>query len=111
MAALPQNSREAEIAQGLRHPGGALTFPLNVLDYTQGYKDFKLGNPPPRISSDSYDLGRNRARREAEETAEVMAAIDAEQERRHQSVRAMLADKPEILAEYDAKIAEIRART
>jgi hypothetical protein len=32
-----------------------------------------------------------------------------EQERSHQAVREMLADKPELLADYDAKIAAIRA--
>lgn len=103
-------SRADEIAQGLREPGGALIGGLVVLDYVQGIEDFKAGNPPPRMSSTSYDLGRRRARADAELEVEVMAKLEAEQERSHQAVRDMLRDKPDVLADYDAKIAEIRAR-
>lgn len=104
-------SREQEIAQGLRHEGGALAFPLNCEEYGQGFVGYQDGVDPPRVTTTSYDLGRALgARRAADEaeTAKVMAALDAEQERRHQAVRAMLADKPDVLAEYDARIAEIR---
>lgn len=103
-------SRADEIAQGLREPGGALIGGLVVLDYVQGIEDFKEGNPPPRMSSASYDLGRRRARDDAEFEAEVMGELDAEQERRHQAVREMLRDKPDVLADYDAQIAKIRSR-
>jgi hypothetical protein len=103
-------SRADEIAQGLREPGGALIGGLNALDYVQGIHDFKAGEPPPRMSSTSYDLGRRRARDDAEIEADVMAEINARQERSHQAVREMLRDKPDVLADYDAKIAAIRNR-
>jgi hypothetical protein len=103
-------SRADEIAQGLREPGGALIGGLHVEDYNQGFEDFAAGNPPPRMSSVSYDLGRRRAARDAEITADVMAKLEAQQERSHQAVREMLRDKPDVLADYDAKIAAIRNR-
>lgn len=103
-------SRADEIAQGLREPGGALFGGLNVLDYVQGIEDFKAANPPPRMSSASYDLGRRRAREDAELEADVMTAIETQQERSHQAVREILRDRPDLLADYDAKVAEIRRR-
>jgi hypothetical protein len=105
-------SRADEIAQGLREEGGALTFPLNCEEYGQGFADYRAGNPPPSFTTASYDLGRNLGRRRAEEAADDQAVMDAlkvEQERRHQAVRDMLKDRPDVLAEYDAKIAAIRS--
>ena len=103
-----RSSREDEIAQGLREEGGALIGGLNAEDYVAGIEDFEAGREPPKgLTSTSYDLGRARARQKAE----FMAEFEAEQERRHQSVREMLKDRPAVLAEYDAKIAAIRAAT
>jgi hypothetical protein len=104
-----RSSREAEIAQGLREPGGALIGGLHVLDYNQGHTDFEEGTPPPPVSSTSYDLGRARAAEKAEFEADVMARLEAQQERSHQAVRDLLKDRPDLLADYDAKIAEISA--
>lgn len=102
-------SRADEIAQGLREPGGALIGGLHVFDYVQGIEDFKAGNPPPKMTSTSYDLGRNRAREDAEFTSDVMARLEAQQERSRQAVRELLRDeRPDLLADYDAKIAAIR---
>ncbi len=104
-------SRQQEIEQGLRHESGALAFPLNVEEYCQGFEDYNDGAAPPRMTTSSYDLGRALGARRAEERVEteaLMARLEAEQERRHQAVRDMLKDKPDLLAGYDAKIAEIR---
>lgn len=103
-------SRADEIAQGLREPGGALTFPLQIEDYNQGHADFKAGTPPPRVSSASYDLGRARARQKVEDEAGVMDEIAAESKRRHEAVRELLKDRPDVLADYDARMAEIDRR-
>lgn len=100
-------SRADEIAQGLREPGGALVGGLIVEDYVKGIEDFENGSPPPKISSTSYDLGRSRAREKADFENDVMARIEAEQARRHQVLREMLKDRPDVLADYDAKMAEI----
>ena len=104
------NSREAEIAQGLRHPEGPLTFPLDVLEYAKGYEDFQAGAEPPRLSSPSYDLGRNLGRRRAEERAEVEDWIKAEDARRDAAFAEALKDRPDLLAEYRTKIEAIRQR-
>ncbi len=99
-------SRADEIAQGLRNVNGGLIGGLHVEDYVAGICDFEAGNPPPKgITSASYDLGRKRAR----ETAEVIADINARQDASHQKVRELLADKPELLADYDRQIAAIRS--
>jgi hypothetical protein len=103
-------SRADEIAQGLREPGGALTFPLDCLDYGQGFVDFKAGTPPPRVTSASYDLGRNRARQAAEDDAEFKDKLRADSEATDARVRALLSDRPDLLAEYDAKMREISTR-
>lgn len=100
-------SREDEIRQGLREPSGALTFPLDVIDYGQGMEDFENGVDPPKMSSASYDLGRFRAREKRELEAEVMDEIEARSRLSRAAVRDALKDRPDLLAEYDAKIAEI----
>ena len=101
-------SREDEIRQGLRDPGGALIGGLYVEDYVQGIEDWEADRPPPKFTSTSYDLGRARAREKAEATTDVLAAHEREMEARHQRVREMLAGHPDVLADYDAKMAELR---
>jgi hypothetical protein len=101
-------SRADEIAQGLRDESGSLTFPLNCEEYSQGFADFRTGAEPPRMSSASYDLGRNLARRKAEEDAEFKAQLAAESERRINAVREVLKDHPEVLAEYDERMAALK---
>lgn len=102
-------SRADEIAQGLREPGGALIGGLTVEDYVAGIQDFESGNPPPKgITSTSYDLGRQRAREKLELEAEVMEHMRRDEERRESAMRGILADRPDLLADYLAKIAAIR---
>ena len=102
-------SREDEIRQGLREPSGTLIGGLHVMDYLQGWNDFEEGNPPPKMSSTSYDLGRARAREKIEAEAEVREWIEADEQRRANAMREILKDRPDILADYEAKIATIRA--
>lgn len=104
-------SRADEIAQGLREKGGALTFPLDIVDYAQGHEDYRTGQPPPaRLTSPSYDLGRARAARKAEEAAEFNDWLAAEDARRDKAVRDLLKDRPDLLAEYEAAMAAISAK-
>ena len=102
--------RDREIAQGMREPGGALIGGLVVMDYAQGHHDYLANTPPPRVTSVSYDLGRRRAAEEAERKADMLVALKAEQERSHAKVRELIAHRPDLLAEYDAKMKELDAR-
>jgi hypothetical protein len=101
-------SRQQEIEQGLRHESGALAFPLNVEEYSQGFIDYRDGAEPPRMTTTSYDLGRAYGARKAEADADFKAWMKAEDERREAAMRAALKDRPDLLADYLAKIAEIR---
>lgn len=103
-------SRADEIAQGLRDEGGALIGGLVALDYLQGMQDFENGTRPPKLSSASYDLGRTRAREAKEARQDVMEWIEREDRRRDAAFREVMKDRPDLLAEYDAKMAEIRQR-
>lgn len=102
-------SRADEIAQGLREPSGCLTFPLDALEYGQGHVDFAAGNPPPKFSSASYDLGRARAREAREEDNAFKDYLRAEDERRDAAMCDILKDRPDLLADYQTKIAAIRS--
>lgn len=102
-------SREMEIKQGLREEGGALIGGLVVIDYLQGMDDFANRAPPPDVTSASYDLGRMRASEGAEQAREVMDALERRQRQSQDAVRAMLKDRPDLLAEFNAKLAEIDA--
>lgn len=100
-------SRQREIEQGLREPSGALIGGLDILDYNQGLTDYQDGNPSPRITSTSYDLGRELGRRREEETAAMLAKIKADQDRSRAAMRDMIKHRPDLLADYDAKMAEL----
>ena len=101
-------SRADEITQGLREPGGALIGGLVVLDYVAGMDDFEAGNPPPKgITSASYDLGRLRAREAAEADADALEAMRRDDARREHAMRDILADRPDLLADYLAKMAAL----
>lgn len=102
-------SRDREIEQGLREPGGALVGGLDVLEYAKGWEDYEASLPPPAVTSRDYDLGRARAAEKAEQTADVLAAIRRDQDAAHDRVRAALKDRPDALAEYDARIEAIRS--
>lgn len=101
------SSREMEIAQGLREPGGALIGGLHVEDYCQGKADFASGATPPKVTSTSYDLGRRRASEEAEELADLKADLKRRSDRAHAKMQDLLKDRPDVLAEYNAKIASL----
>lgn len=108
MTRTPQ--RQREIDQGLRDETGALTFCLIAEEYQQGLVDYQDGNPPPRVSTASYDLGRDLGRRreaEAEAQAVMLAKINADAERSQDLVRSMLANHPDVLAEFNAQLAAI----
>lgn len=102
--------RQREIAQGLRDEHGSLIGGLHFEDYVQGHRDYDAGAPPPRVTSVSYDLGRRRAARLAEAKADMMARLKADQERSRAAVRKMIAHLPDVLAEFDAKMAELDNR-
>lgn len=105
-------SREDEVAQGLRHEDGGLVGGLDILDCIQASEDFRAGRAPPRITSASYDVWRARLAREASERHEVRARFLAEQMEQRERMRRILAEanRPDLVAEYDAKMAEIDAR-
>lgn len=99
--------RALEIAQGLRTPDGGLVGGLDALEYLAGWSDYETGRPPPDFSSRDYDLGRARAAERASERADVLATIRKRQGADHQRMREFLKDYPEILADYDARIAAL----
>lgn len=101
---------DREMQQGIRDEGGALVGGLVMLDFCAGYDDAKARRPFPDEPSLSYELGRTRAQEDMELDRAVLAGIEERQEASHQAVRAMLADKPDVLADYDAQIAAIRGR-
>ena len=102
------DSRQREVEQGLREPSGCLTFVLVAEDYSQGFADFESRAPWPESATASYELGRARAGERAGDAADLIAKIDRDQEETRQRVRALLADRPEILADYDARMAELK---
>lgn len=101
--------RAREIAQGLRDADGTLIGGLHVEDYVRGHRDYDSRIPPPRLTSTSYDLGRKRAAERAEASVELLARLKAEQARSVAAVRELIADRPDVLAEFDAKMSELDA--
>lgn len=103
-----------EIQQGLRSPEGAFLGDdgrgLNIGEFADGYDDFKNKRPFPDNPTVSYEIGRTRAYEEWEETQAVLDRIAADEKRRDDALREMLKDRPDLLAEYDAKIAAIREK-
>jgi hypothetical protein len=104
-----RTTREMEIAQGLREPGGALIGGLQVEDYLQGRADYESGAEPPKVTSTSYDLGWRRAADEAEALADLKADLKRRSEASHAMMQELLKDRPDLLAEYNARIAAIEA--
>ena len=102
-------SRQLEIEQGLREPSGALIGGLDVIQYTTGWRDFENGVEPPSFTHRDYDLGRARAAEVIEAKHSAMAELRAHQDAARGRIRALLADQPHALREYDRTIAEIRA--
>lgn len=104
-------SRSDEIAQGLRDESGALVGGLDILDCIQAAEDFHAGRPPPKMTSSSYDVWRARLAREAAEREEFKARYHAEMMEMRERMRQLLreANRPDLLAEYDAKMAELDA--
>lgn len=100
-------SLEDEIKQGLRTETGALIGGLNVEEYTQGYCDFEDGTPPPKFTTTSYDLGRSRASERAQITADFWDWQKRDSERRESMMTDILKDRPDLLAEYLAKMASL----
>ena len=100
---------EREKRQGLRAESGELIGGLDVMEYVKGYADYQDKVAFPDDPSLAYELGRTGAEDAEQETARVIAGINAEHERRHQAVRDMIKHRPDVLAKYDAKLAAIRS--
>lgn len=100
---------EREKAQGVRNASGAVVGGIDLMDFGQGYRDAKDKVPFPDDPSLSYELGRTRAQEDMEEGRKLLASLNEQQDRQHHAVREMLADRPDLLAVYDAKMAQIRA--
>lgn len=100
-------SRADEIAQGLREPGGALIGGLVAEDYNQGHIDFENGAPWRLASSASYDIGRWRAQEKADDLADLKAKMEADAAESRRKVRELLAEHPDLLADFDAKMAAL----
>ncbi len=100
-------SRASEIAQGLRNENGSLTFALDAIDYVRGMDDYVAGNPPPKMSSPSYDLGRAREQQKAERKSTVLDQLRRDQAEGRRRTRIILADHPDILAKYEADISGV----
>lgn len=84
-----------EIKQGMRGPTGTFIGDpnrpgLHALEFTQGWTDFEERAPWPENPTPSYELGRHRASLEAEEKADLIAAIDE----RHKRAMAFIQESP-----------------
>lgn len=113
MSNMRNESIQREIEQGLRSEGGSFIGDpekpgLHVLEYVQGKQDFVDRAPWPDNPSPSYELGRHRAGLEFEENAKVMDAINERQRQSDMALREMLKDRPDLLADHDRRLAEIR---
>lgn len=101
--------RQREIEQGLREPSGSLIGGLDVLEYVKGHEDFDAGIPPPSgVTATSYDLGRKRAAEDAERTADILRAIEDRRNESISKVRELLADKPDLLAEFNTRMEALK---
>lgn len=99
--------RQREIDQGLRDEDGGLIGGLDILECFKAQEDFEAGRPPPRMTTTSYDVWRARLAREADEKADVLAKIAADDVARMERMREILKDRPDILAQYEAEMARI----
>lgn len=104
------NDAHHTIRNGLRDERGSLIGGLVVEDYAQGMRDYKARAEPPRVTSPSYDLGRQRAAEEAEACADLMAKLRREQDEQDARMREVLKDHPAVLAAWEAKMAELRRK-
>jgi hypothetical protein len=102
---------EEDVKNGLRTPTGQMVGGLDIIDYVRGREDFASGAAPPAVTSASYDLGRRRASEAADAKADFLAQLARERAVTHQRVRELLSDRPDLLAEYEARIAAIDAKT
>lgn len=102
-------SREREIEQGLREPGGGLVGGLDVLEYGAGWRNYEDGVAPPGVTGRDYDLGRARAAEYRDARAEVLDKLRRDQEASHLRVLEALEDRPNLADEYRARIAAIRS--
>lgn len=101
---------ERERQQGIRDEHGGVIDGIEIIDFVTGYDDAKHRRPFPEDPSLSYELGRTRAQEDMEQDQAVIDYLAAEEARRDAAMRDMLKDHPEHLADWEAKIAEIRNR-
>lgn len=91
---------------GLRDGRGGLIGGLIVEEFNKGFEDFEVGNPPPALSSPSYDLGRQHAARRRDEKAALDRWLREDQERRDKAMRELL--PPDAYEKYRESIEAIR---
>jgi hypothetical protein len=96
------------MSNNLRDETGALIGGLDVLAYNAGIEDFTAGDPPPEVTTPSYDLGRQRAAENAANDRAVKAWLIREDQCRDRAMEAMLS--PEQYLEYRKRIDAIRAK-
>lgn len=93
---------------GLRDETGALIGGLVAFDYLAGMEDYEAGNPPPDMTSPSYDLGRMRASEKAANDAAFKRKLADDRIATEARLREIL--PPDAFADYQRKIAEIDRR-
>ncbi len=93
---------EREKQQGIRDESGAIIGGLDLIDFANGYDDAKRGVPSPDEPSLSYEIGRTRWEEDDAFTRNVLDSIARREAENQARFRASLADRPDILARYDA---------
>jgi len=95
------------VGDGLRDANGTLIGGLYAEDYRCGQEDHKAGRPVPRMTTPSYDLGRQDAAERQATTNRLLAEIEERSRSGIEAVRAML--EPGQRATFDAQMAEVHS--
>lgn len=93
---------------GIRDENGSLIGGLYVFEYRQGMDDFDAGTPPPKITTVSYDLGRQRAAEKAGEKAFFRRKLAEDREESKRRMKEIL--PPEFYAQYERDMAKLEAK-
>ena len=106
---------EREKQQGLRNEHGSFIGDperpgLHILEFAQGYQAAKDRAPFPDDPTPSYEIGRTRAQEDMEDDQAFKERMSAQQDRQDAAMRDMLKDRPDLLADWEDKIAAIRNR-
>jgi hypothetical protein len=82
------------MTNNLRDENGGLVGGLEVSEYNAGFTDFEERRPPPKLTTASYDLGRQRSAEKAENKHNFVTWLTREEERRNEALKALLPPKP-----------------